>query len=173
MHTLSLHEAVACRFVDIKSYQKRMLALTGPLTMRTGAGARTRIYRPKLECQTKVSDRGVVRDGGNPYFWGVDEAGNQLPYFDGVNHRLFETVDVFNLWIVNGEIDFQARHVDAAAYTLYKESEASGDYKVVVGVRASHVAVQLNLATKNDKLREFFNTRDVRFRFILLLTATR
>jgi len=74
------------------------------------------------------------------------------PYFDGVNHRLFETNDVFNLWIVNGEIDFQARHVDAAAYTLYKESEASGDYKVVVGVSAGHVAVQLNLATKNDKL---------------------
>jgi peptide/nickel transport system substrate-binding protein len=72
-------------------------------------------------------------------------------------------VDVFNLWIVNGEIDFQARHVDAGAYTLYKENEKAGDYKVVVGVSASHVAVQLNLATKNDKLREFFNTRNVRF----------
>jgi len=99
----------------------------------------------------------------NPYFWGVDEAGNQLPYFDNVNHRLFETTDVFNLWIVNGEIDFQARHVDAGAYTLYKESEAKSEYKVFVGVSARHVAVQLNLATKNDKLREFFNTREVRF----------
>ena len=98
----------------------------------------------------------------NPYFWGVDEAGNQLPYFDGVNHRLFEDKNVFNLWIVNGEIDFQARHVDAPNYTLFKESEASGDYTVVVGVSAGHVAVQLNLATKNEQLNKFFNTRDVR-----------
>jgi peptide/nickel transport system substrate-binding protein len=98
----------------------------------------------------------------NAYFWGVDEAGNQLPYWDGINHRLFETNDVFNLWIVNGEIDFQARHVDSAQYTLYKENEASGDYKVFVGVSAGHMAIQLNLATKNEKLWTFFNNRDVR-----------
>jgi peptide/nickel transport system substrate-binding protein len=119
-----------------------------------------RDWNAKQDMNDKLELFEMVR---NPYFWGVDEAGNQLPYFDGVNHRLFETNDVFNLWIVNGEIDFQARHVDAAAYTLYKENEANGDYKVVVGVSASHVAVQLNLATKNDKLREFFNTREVRF----------
>jgi len=98
----------------------------------------------------------------NPYFWGVDEAGNQLPYWDGFNHRLFETNDVFDLWITNGEIDFQARHVDAAKFTLYKESEANGDYKVMVGVSAGHMAVQLNLATKEERLNTFFNTRDVR-----------
>jgi len=98
----------------------------------------------------------------NPYFWGVDTEGKQLPYWDNITHRLFETTDVFNLWIVNGEIDFQARHVDAGQYTLYKESEAAGNYKVVVGVSAGHIAVQLNLATKNDKLRAFFNNRDVR-----------
>jgi peptide/nickel transport system substrate-binding protein len=100
----------------------------------------------------------------NPYFFGVDSAGNQLPYFDQVTHRLFSDNNVFNLWITNGEIDFQARHVSAAAadYTLYKQAETKGDYKVFKGISASHVAVQLNLATKNDKLREFFNTRDVR-----------
>ena len=111
--------------------------------------------------KNKLSEELYVMER-NPYFWGVDEAGNQLPYWDGVNHRLFETLDVFNLWIVNGEIDFQARHVDSAQYTLYKESEASGDYKVSVGMSASHLAIQLNLATKNEKLNAFFNNRDVR-----------
>jgi peptide/nickel transport system substrate-binding protein len=100
----------------------------------------------------------------NPYFYGVDSAGNQLPYLDQVTHRLFAENNVFNLWITNGEIDFQARHVSSAAadYTLYKQGEAKGDYKVFKGVSASHVAVQLNLAVKNAKLNEFFNTRDVR-----------
>jgi peptide/nickel transport system substrate-binding protein len=98
----------------------------------------------------------------NPYFWGVDPEGMQLPYFDTVNHRLFETNDVLDLWIVNGEIDFQARHVDAAKFTLYKESEDTGDYRVSVGVSAGHFAIQLNHATKNDALRAFFQNRDVR-----------
>jgi len=111
--------------------------------------------------KNKLSEELYVMER-NPYFFGVDEAGNQLPYWDGVNHRLYETADVFNLWIVNGEIDFQARGVDAAQYTLYKENEDNGDYKVFVGVSASHLAIQLNLATPNDKLRTFFNTRDVR-----------
>jgi hypothetical protein len=105
------------------------------------------IYHHVPNSKNKLSEELYVMER-NPYFFGVDEAGNQLPYWDGVNHRLYETADVFNLWIVNGEIDFQARGVDSAQYTLYKENEANGDYKVVVGVSASHVAIQLNLATQ-------------------------
>ncbi len=98
----------------------------------------------------------------NPYFFGVDAEGNQLPYVDQVNHRLFDQPDVFNLWITNGEIDFQNRHVSIANFTLFKESEETGDYQVVIGSSSSHQALQLNLTTKNPRLREFFNNRDVR-----------
>jgi peptide/nickel transport system substrate-binding protein len=98
----------------------------------------------------------------NPYFFGVDPEGNQLPYVDTVNHRLFENPEVFNLRIINGEIDFQNRHVALGNFTLFKENEAAGDYQVVIGSSAGHTAVQLNLTTKNERLREFFNIRDVR-----------
>jgi peptide/nickel transport system substrate-binding protein len=98
----------------------------------------------------------------NPYFFAVDEAGQQLPYVDSINHRLFETPDVFDLRIINGEIDFQARHVNLANFTLYKENEESGDYQVFVGKSSGHQALQLNLTTKNEQLREFFNKREVR-----------
>ena len=101
----------------------------------------------------------------NPFFFGVDKEGNQLPYFDQVNHRLFADVNVFNLWITGGEIDFQGRHVDTASFTLYKTNESKGDYKVLSGISAGHMALQLNQSTKNDKLREFFQTRDVRIAF--------
>jgi peptide/nickel transport system substrate-binding protein len=73
------------------------------------------------------------------------------------------------MWIVNGEIDFQNRHVGISNYTLFKENEASGDYKVFLGTSAGHVAFQLNLATKNDKLREFFNNRDARIAMSLAM----
>ena len=98
----------------------------------------------------------------NPYFFGVDSDGRQLPYIDDVAHRLFETNDVFDLRIINGEIDFQARHVNIGNFTLYKENEENGDYKVFLGSASGHSAIQLNQSTKNERLNEFFNVRDVR-----------
>ncbi len=40
----------------------------------------------------------------NPYYYSVDEAGNQLPYIDRISHKLFEDNSVFDLWVVQGEI---------------------------------------------------------------------
>jgi peptide/nickel transport system substrate-binding protein len=98
----------------------------------------------------------------NPYYFATDPEGNQLPYLDNVQHRLFENAETLNLWIVGGEIDFQSRHVSFGNYTLFKESEADGDYKVVLGISASHLAIQPNHTTKEPKLREFFQNRNVR-----------
>ncbi len=98
----------------------------------------------------------------NPYFFAVDSAGNQLPYVDKITHRLFSQPDVLNLWVTNGEIDFQGRHMALSNFTLYKESEEKGAYKVLVGTSANHMALQPNHTTKNKQLREFFNNRDVR-----------
>jgi peptide/nickel transport system substrate-binding protein len=98
----------------------------------------------------------------NPYFWAVDTEGNQLPYIDKVTHRLFESPEVLNLWITNGEIDMQRRHMNIANLALYKSGEAKGDYKTVMSINAGHVAMQLNLSTKNEKLNEVFNDLKVR-----------
>jgi peptide/nickel transport system substrate-binding protein len=103
----------------------------------------------------------------NPYFFAVDAEGNQLPYLDNISHRIFEQVDVFNLWIINGEIDFQARHVDIGNFTVFKENEENGDFQVLVGASSGHQALQLNQTTKNERLREFFQNRDVRIAFSL------
>lgn len=98
----------------------------------------------------------------NPYFFAVDAEGQQLPYVDSISHRFFEANDVFDLRIINGEVDFQSRHVQTPNFTLYKESEEKGGYQVFVGKSSGHVAMQFNLTTPDDKLREFFNNRDVR-----------
>jgi len=98
----------------------------------------------------------------NPYFFAVDEEGQQLPYIDKLTHRLFESNEVLNLWVTNGEIDMQYRHMQEANLPLYKQGEAQGDYKVVLGVLASHVGMQLNLTVKKPQLAEFFNDRNVR-----------
>ncbi len=98
----------------------------------------------------------------NPYFFGVDSDGMQLPYLDGVHSRLFKDAQTFNLWMANGEIDFQARRVQVGDYTYLKMNEAGGDYEVVVCPAARHMVVVLNQASKNEQLRKFFMNRDVR-----------
>ncbi len=98
----------------------------------------------------------------NPYFFAVDKDGNQLPYIDKITHRLFENTEVKNLWVTNGEIDMQARHMTIADLALYKSAEAKGDYKTVMAISAGHTAMQLNLSTKNKLLNELFNQRNVR-----------
>jgi peptide/nickel transport system substrate-binding protein len=100
----------------------------------------------------------------NPYFFGVDPQGNQLPYLDKITHRLYAAAspDVLRLWVTNGEIDFQARFMLVGDIPLFKSGEAKGDYKTVVAKNAGHVAMQLNLSTKNELLNEFFNHREVR-----------
>jgi peptide/nickel transport system substrate-binding protein len=98
----------------------------------------------------------------NPYFFAVDSEGQQLPYIDRVTHRLFENPEVKNLWVTNGEIDFQNRHMSIGDIALFKSGEAQGEYTTVMGINASHVAMQLNLTTKNELLAEFFNQRDAR-----------
>lgn len=98
----------------------------------------------------------------NPYFSQVDSAGNQLPYIDKVTHLIFESPDALSSRVLAGEVDYQARHMSIGNFTLFKEGEASGDYKVVLGVTAGHIAFQPNHTTKEPKLREFFQARDVR-----------
>ena len=98
----------------------------------------------------------------NPYFYEVDTNGVQLPYVDTMTHRLFESVDTMNMWVMNGEIDYQARHMDIANFTPFKEGEETGDFKVAAVAGTKHVCLLPNLTTKNERLRTFFNTLDVR-----------
>jgi peptide/nickel transport system substrate-binding protein len=100
----------------------------------------------------------------NPYFWEVDEAGNQLPYIDNVTFRVFSSLDVAIMWAVNGEIDCQARHIgEFANYTVYKENEAKGDYATLILDRSKCDGVFMNMTAKNERLRKLINERDFRF----------
>jgi len=98
----------------------------------------------------------------NPYFFGVDAEGNQLPYLDKVTHRLVSGADVRAMWVINGEIDFQARSLSFSDYTLFKENEAKGGYKIHVCPTSGHVAMKGNMTSKNKKVAEFFLDRNVR-----------
>lgn len=98
----------------------------------------------------------------NPYYYGVDAEGNQLPYIDRIEHKLFQDTEALNLMIVQGEIDLQSRHLQAADFTLFKENEGAGDYEVVTWTKASTWTIYPNLNTPDETLRALFDDKRVR-----------
>jgi peptide/nickel transport system substrate-binding protein len=66
----------------------------------------------------------------NPYYYGVDTAGNQLPYMDSVIMTLAENIEVVNLRAMAGEYDLQERHIDLAKLPVILENRDRGKYDV-------------------------------------------
>jgi peptide/nickel transport system substrate-binding protein len=108
----------------------------------------------------------------NPYFWAVDPAGNQLPYIDRITHAFFDNIEVLNFKILNGEIDCQNRHVSSANYTVFRENEEKGDYRLIIWKDAQTYAYHFNLSWNEDEvLQEIIN--DQRFREAVTLCIDR
>lgn len=110
----------------------------------------------------------------NPYYWQIDTAGNQLPYIDRIYVGVVQNVEMMNMKAITGEADFAGRRPTLENYTLYKENEKKGNYRVLLwqGLWGSDVIIQFNLTYKEDPvLRDIF--RDVRFRRAMSLAINR
>ncbi len=66
----------------------------------------------------------------NPYYYAVDTAGNQLPYFDKVQFTLAENLEIINLRAMAGEYDEQERHIDLGKLPVLLDNQEKGNYKV-------------------------------------------
>jgi peptide/nickel transport system substrate-binding protein len=80
--------------------------------------------------QSTVSDP-IFTIRRNPYFIGVDTAGNQLPYIDEVQFRFFADQQALNFAAVAGELDFQARHIQMTNYPVLVENGERSGYRVI------------------------------------------
>lgn len=109
----------------------------------------------------------------NPYFWKVDPEGNQLPYIDRIVYSYGADAEIIIAKAMSGDIDCQYRHMDLQNYTLFKENEKAGDYRVLLysKVIAADPAIKLNQTVKDPVLRRLF--QDVRFRAALSLAINR
>ncbi len=87
----------------------------------------------------------------NPYYFQIDEEGQQLPYLDEITHDFFENQESFNLMLISGQVDCQFRYVQLKDFTLLKENEAQGDYTVRVWNDDSNVGYQINPTPRDDE----------------------
>ncbi|NPV10101.1 MAG: ABC transporter substrate-binding protein [Anaerolineae bacterium] len=87
----------------------------------------------------------------NPYYWEVDEEGNQLPYFDKVQWHIVQAADMIPMRIVTGEVDMQAWSTGISNYTLYMESREAAGFDVGIwDYGGSGTSMHINQAKKVD-----------------------
>lgn len=98
----------------------------------------------------------------NPYYYAVDQAGNQLPYVDKVVHKLFEGQEAFNLMIVQGQIDMQGRYVQTQDFTFLVENAEKGGYHINKWKDASVWSLVPNYNTEDEVLRDLYEASDFR-----------
>ncbi len=107
----------------------------------------------------------------NPYYWKVDPAGNQLPYIDRVVFTDVQSKEILNFKAMAGEVDFQARRIDSANYTLFMENRKQGGYRVLRDPGAVIVVVYINQYSRDPELRPLL--QDKRFRIALSAAVNR
>jgi peptide/nickel transport system substrate-binding protein len=128
--------------------------------------------RPTLRAWMSVSDytgnRWTLER--NPYFWKTDPQGNQLPYIDRIVIDLTEK-KLVPMKAIAGELDCGVP--TGADYTLIKENEKKGDYRVInwKSTTISGNTLELNQTVKDAGLRPLF--ADQRFRAGLSVAINR
>lgn len=73
----------------------------------------------------------VFRLVRNPYYFAVDQEGNQLPYIDEARFTFFADAEALNLAAIGGEIDMQGRHIKMSNYPVLVENAEKGGYNVL------------------------------------------
>jgi peptide/nickel transport system substrate-binding protein len=68
----------------------------------------------------------------NPYFYMVDQEGNQLPYIDKLQRNYVSDAQMQDMNIVQGKTDMSCMSIGIDSYPLYKENEANGKYKALL-----------------------------------------
>ncbi|MGH7263425.1 MAG: ABC transporter substrate-binding protein, partial [Candidatus Rokuibacteriota bacterium] len=101
----------------------------------------------------------------NPYYYGVDAAGNQLPYLDRITFALAENLEVLNLRAIAGQYDLQERHTSMAKLPVFLENRDRGNYDVRLdpALNGSDATLQTNQAYEADpEVAKWLHTRDFR-----------
>lgn len=113
---------------------------------------------------SRISDQ-VFTLKRNPYYVGVDTAGNQLPYLDEVRFTFFADAQALNLAAIAGELDQQDRHVNMMNYPVLKENEGKGQYRVITwpSFGGADAVVMFNQTYQKDpELGQLMQNRDFR-----------
>jgi peptide/nickel transport system substrate-binding protein len=101
----------------------------------------------------------------NPYYWCVDQEGNQLPYIDGISMTTVQNAEAQKLDFISGKVDWAHFHsLTLADVSTIKEAEAQSKLQVELWDSGSGTGsiFFLNYDYKEEPIRTIF--RDTKFR---------
>ncbi len=108
----------------------------------------------------------------NPYYFKVDESGQQLPYIDKLRSDVVADVEMSQMKVYAGEIDFLREDATLDNLALYKENAEKGGYRIqLLDMHVTPVDVRLNLTFNEPEWRKVVG--DARFRKALSLATNR
>jgi peptide/nickel transport system substrate-binding protein len=148
---VSLFNAKVAPTWTVGYWQNPDLPTLHPWVLTNAYGAATRI----------VAER-------NPYYFGVDTEGNQLPYIDEITWDQVDDIEVLLLKAINGELDYQLRHIDDPNNkAVISENTERGDYRLfdVGASSANQPTFYFNLTHIDPVKRQVF--QDKQFRIAL------
>jgi len=88
---------------------------------------------PTLKPWITVDDlgNGNFRLERNPYYYLVDQEGNQLPYIDYIARNYVADSEMQNMSIIAGNVDVSCMSIGIESFPLYVEHEDAGNYKAL------------------------------------------
>ncbi len=111
----------------------------------------------------------VSHEGGsivyerNPYFFKVDQAGNQLPYIDRIRSEEVADFDMVTMRALTGELDYLGERASLRDMPLLLENAERGDYHVKYAkMHRTPYTISLNLNYPDPVWRELVNDLRVR-----------
>jgi peptide/nickel transport system substrate-binding protein len=123
------------------------------------------VMEPWMIKDPYVGGATVVTFDRNPYYFKVDPAGNQLPYIDKLQISVNGDTQTLVLKVVNGEIDYQDRHIDANSNrAVFADAAQKCDCRIIEEMNAdmNTAIISLNLTHPDPVKREIFNNKDFR-----------
>ncbi len=110
----------------------------------------------------------------NPFFWQVDTKGQQLPYINSITWSVISEVEAILLATINGQIDYQVRHITPISnMPVLQENAAKGGYAVfnMQPLDSTAAALYLNQTSPDPVIRDLIRQKD--FRVALSLAMDR
>lgn len=114
---------------------------------------------PKLEAWIKVEETPEHQVFyANPYYYKVDTAGQQLPYFDEIEEQYASENEIFELKVINGEIQYKAQSLQIGSLPLFQQNQDKGNYDIQMAQGADVGRTYVFNATHKDPvLAELFS----------------
>jgi peptide/nickel transport system substrate-binding protein len=109
------------------------------------------------------ADQGLLRFKRNPYFYMVDTQGQQLPYIDEILSVQSADVEMVNVKVVSGDVDYLRESTALIKVPMYKQAEAKANINtILLDMHVDSSGLSLNETYSDTNWQKA--TQDIRFR---------